>query len=294
MSTQPGRDEGLRWKSGCGRATSPCSPRTSPRRPMHNATLEIFEPGRLRVRLRRARGAHRRPDRLRAALPPARPPGARAASPTRCGSTTTTSTSATTYAARRCRARARWTSCASWRPGSCRAGSTPTGRSGRSTSSRGSRAAGWRCSRSPTRSWSTGSRTVDLGQVLLDVDPGPRTLVHEGWVPAPRAHPDGAGPGRRRGVGAAPAGRGRDGASTAEALGRAVGEPTARVGSVAGALSNRAPLAGVAVQPRRRPRSAGSSWCAPRSRTTARSAGCTAAPSTTSSSRPSPARCACG
>lgn len=30
-----------------------------------------------------------------------------------------------------------------------------------------------------------GVSTVDLGQVLLDVDPGPRTLVHEGWSPAP-------------------------------------------------------------------------------------------------------------
>ena len=26
-----------------------------------------------------------------------------------------------------------------------------------------------------------GSSTVDIGQVLLDVDPGPRQLVHEGW-----------------------------------------------------------------------------------------------------------------
>lgn len=29
-----------------------------------------------------------------------------------------------------------------------------------------------------------GVGTVDLGQVLLDVDPGPRNLIHEGWQPA--------------------------------------------------------------------------------------------------------------
>ncbi|HET7684353.1 MAG TPA: wax ester/triacylglycerol synthase family O-acyltransferase [Marmoricola sp.] len=34
-----------------------------------------------------------------------------------------------------------------------------------------------------------GVSTVDLGQVLLDVDPGPRTLVHEGWSPAPEPTP---------------------------------------------------------------------------------------------------------
>jgi diacylglycerol O-acyltransferase len=30
-----------------------------------------------------------------------------------------------------------------------------------------------------------GTSTVDLGQVLLDVDSGPRTIVHDGWTPRP-------------------------------------------------------------------------------------------------------------
>src|SRR6195952_3514759 len=36
-----------------------------------------------------------------------------------------------------------------------------------------------------------GMATVDLGQVLLDVDPGPRTLVQEGWVPEREPTPAG-------------------------------------------------------------------------------------------------------
>lgn len=36
-----------------------------------------------------------------------------------------------------------------------------------------------------------GVSTVDLGQVLLDVDPGPRTLVHEDWRPANEPSPAG-------------------------------------------------------------------------------------------------------
>ena len=71
--------------------------------PMHNATVEIFDPGDVGLRPRHARPADRRPDRLRAALPPAGALGARLTWPTRSGSTTRTSTSATTYAARRCR-----------------------------------------------------------------------------------------------------------------------------------------------------------------------------------------------
>lgn len=36
-----------------------------------------------------------------------------------------------------------------------------------------------------------GISTVDLGQVLLDIDPGPRELVHESWGPPPEPSPAG-------------------------------------------------------------------------------------------------------
>ncbi len=86
-----------------------------------------------------------------------------------------------------------------------------------------------------------GIGTVDLGQVLLDVDPGPRTLVHEGWVPdheptqTALALDAVAESLRHPRVAAGTA------LSTAEAFGRAVGALTARIGSVAGVLSTRHP-----------------------------------------------------
>ena len=57
-----------------------------------------------------------------------------------------------------------------------------------------------------------GISTVDLGQVLLDVDPGPRQLVLDGWRPAARADPHQPGGQRARRVRARPAGRDRDAA----------------------------------------------------------------------------------
>ena len=84
-----------------------------------------------------------------------------------------------------------------------------------------------------------GISTVDLGQVLLDVDPGPRQLVRDDWVapteptPAKLAasamvesalHPKIAVSTLR---------------SNAEALGRSVGSAAARVGAIAGELANR-------------------------------------------------------
>src|SRR4051812_18618126 len=84
-----------------------------------------------------------------------------------------------------------------------------------------------------------GIATVDLGQVLLDVDPGPRTLVHEGWVPEHEPTPaalafDAVAESVRHPAVAVGTAR-----STVEALGRTVGGATARVGALAGALSNR-------------------------------------------------------
>ena len=53
-----------------------------------------------------------------------------------------------------------------------------------------------------------GISTVDLGQVLLDVDPGPRQLVHEGWVPGHEPTPASLALERPRRVRARPPGRG--------------------------------------------------------------------------------------
>ena len=84
-----------------------------------------------------------------------------------------------------------------------------------------------------------GIATVDLGQVLLDVDPGPRTLVQEGWVPAHEPTPAGlaldaiAESVRHPRVAAGTA------RSTIGAMGRSLGEAAARVGAVAGSLANR-------------------------------------------------------
>ena len=86
-----------------------------------------------------------------------------------------------------------------------------------------------------------GIATVDLGQVLLDVDPGPRPLVHEGWVPPHEPTPAGLALDAvaeslrhpRVAIGTA--------RSTAEALGRSVGGTAARLGSLAGVLSARRP-----------------------------------------------------
>ena len=52
-----------------------------------------------------------------------------------------------------------------------------------------------------------GISTVDLGQVLLDVDPGPRQLVRDDWVAADRAHARPARGERGGRVGAPPPGR---------------------------------------------------------------------------------------
>ncbi|MET3963026.1 diacylglycerol O-acyltransferase [Marmoricola sp. OAE513] len=84
-----------------------------------------------------------------------------------------------------------------------------------------------------------GIGTVDLGQVLLDVDPGPRHLVPEDWRPA--AEPsstalvlDALAETAKDPLTALTTARG-----TVGAAGRAAGSVLNRVGSIAGALSNR-------------------------------------------------------
>src|SRR6476620_4863485 len=86
-----------------------------------------------------------------------------------------------------------------------------------------------------------GISTVDLGQVLLDVDHDPRQIVHEGWVPQ-----DEPTPGRlalsavaesvRHPLVAVTTVR-----SNAESVGRTLSSGAARLGTLAGALSNRRP-----------------------------------------------------
>jgi diacylglycerol O-acyltransferase len=84
-----------------------------------------------------------------------------------------------------------------------------------------------------------GISTVDLGQVLLDVDPGPRQVVHEDWRPA--AEPsaaalviDALAEGAR-----SPRTLLTTTLGTAEAALRTMGSATGRLRVVAGALSNR-------------------------------------------------------
>ena len=210
-----------------------------------------LRPGRRRVRLRRAAGPHRRPHRVRPALPPARTTGARAASRTRCGSTTRTSTSPTTYAAPRCPARARSTSSASSPRGSCRGASTPTDRCGRSTSSRGSRTAASRCSPSRTRSWSTASPPSTSGRCSSTSTTTPGSSCTRAGVPQDEPTPGRLALGavaesvRHPRVAVTTAAQQRRGS-----VARVPSSRAARLGTLAGQLSNRRPGARVAVQHR--------------------------------------------
>lgn len=86
-----------------------------------------------------------------------------------------------------------------------------------------------------------GISTVDLGQVLLDVDPGPRQVVHEGWRPSAGPTPTGlalralAESVRDPRVAVATL------FSNAEALGRTLGDAAGKLGAVAGELAGRRP-----------------------------------------------------
>ena len=262
--------------------------RETARTPMHNATLEIFEPGELGLRLRRLL-AHI-DDRI-AFVPRYRQRVRRcpAGSPTRSGSTTRTSTSPTTYAARRCRVRA---SIDQLRELAARIMSRRLDRDRPLweiyfvEGLEGGRVA--LLSKSH-QILVDGISTVDLGQVLLDVDPGPRQLVHEDWAPSREQSPAGLVLGAVAEVLTEPSVAVDTARSTAAALRRTVGRRP-RAGSVPSPArcptGARPPSTPFNLEPvRAAPRGASS---ARRSRTTARSAGCTAAPSTTSSWPPSP------
>ena len=251
--------------------------------------------GRLRLHLRAARRADRATGSRSSLATGSGSGSCRAGWPTRSGSTTRTSTSPTTYAGPRCRARAASTSCASWWPGSSPARSTGTGRCGRSTSSRGSPTAGWRCSRSRTRRWSTASTPSTSARCCSTSSAEPRTLGHDEWRP-PRdlrrrpawcSTPSGT-------PGSSPASCSTPCAATPARCCAPPRPAGSRVGSVANALSNRRSPAGLADRGAAVPAAPVRGRAhRPRGRT-ARSGRRTAAPSTTSSSRPSPARCGPG
>jgi diacylglycerol O-acyltransferase len=84
-----------------------------------------------------------------------------------------------------------------------------------------------------------GISTVDLGQVLLDVDPGPRQVVPEDW--RPEAEPSAAALVLEAlsETASSPRALLTTGRGTAEAALRTLGLVSGRLGSMAGALSNR-------------------------------------------------------
>ena len=84
-----------------------------------------------------------------------------------------------------------------------------------------------------------GISTVDLGQVLLDVDPGPRQLVQEGWVPGHEPTPASLAVRAVLETARDPRVAVTTLRGNAEALGRSLGEAAGKVRSVAGELANR-------------------------------------------------------
>ncbi|MCW2784854.1 MAG: Diacylglycerol O-acyltransferase [Marmoricola sp.] len=84
-----------------------------------------------------------------------------------------------------------------------------------------------------------GVATVDLGQVLLDVDPGPRLLVPDGWKPAEEPSPTSLVLEALAENARSPRTLLTTAGGAAGAAVRSAGSVAGRLGSVAGALSNR-------------------------------------------------------
>jgi diacylglycerol O-acyltransferase len=84
-----------------------------------------------------------------------------------------------------------------------------------------------------------GISTVDLGQVLLDVDPDPRQLVHEGWLPHDEPTPTSLAVEALTETVRHPRVALNTLRSNAEALGRTVGASAGRLAAIAGELSSR-------------------------------------------------------
>ena len=151
--------------------------------PAHVATVDIFDAGPDGLDYERLIALDPGSDRLRAAVPAARPrrPGPARRSPS--GWTTRVSTSPSTSDGPRCLVRAPWSSCGSSSVGCWPAGWTGLGRCGRSTWSRGWKTTGSPWWRSPISAWWTASTHVDIGQVLLDARPQPELGTPESWRP---------------------------------------------------------------------------------------------------------------
>jgi diacylglycerol O-acyltransferase len=86
-----------------------------------------------------------------------------------------------------------------------------------------------------------GVSTVDLGQVLLDVDPDPRPLVHEGWVPPGEPTPGALLLGALSESVRDPRVAAATVRSNAEAVGRTLAGTLATAGQVASGLAGRKP-----------------------------------------------------
>jgi diacylglycerol O-acyltransferase len=84
-----------------------------------------------------------------------------------------------------------------------------------------------------------GVATVDLGQVLLDIDPGPRQVVHEDWRPETEPSAASLVLGALAENARSPRALLATANGTAQATLRTVGAVAGRVGAMAGALSSR-------------------------------------------------------
>ena len=142
---------------------------------------------------RRARRAGGGPAAAGAAVPPAGGRGARATWPIRSGSTTRTSTSPITSAATGCRARAPRRSCWTWCPGWPRDRWTAPARCGRCTWSRGCRGGRVAVVTKTHPALVDGLSAIDIGQVLLDVEPDAPAPEPADW--RPQRPPNGAAAG---------------------------------------------------------------------------------------------------
>ena len=152
--------------------------------PMHVGSVMVFDPPSRRVRLRPAGAAHLDPHRLRAALPPADPPGPRSAGQPGLGRRRGLRHHLPRAPVGAAQARAPTSSCRSSSPGSSRGRSTGAGRCGRSTSSRGSRSGRFAIVTKSHQALVDGVNAVDIAHVIVDGDPAAEDLVTDTWRPS--------------------------------------------------------------------------------------------------------------
>ena len=168
----------------------------TPTTAMHVGGVAIFEPPPAGLRLRPAGRADQPADRPGAALPAEGQVGPRPAGQPGLGRRPRVRRRPTTCAGPRCPSRATASSSRTWSAG-CRAGSsTATGRCGRSTSSRASRTARSRVITKTHHAMVDGCRAIDIGTVMLDLEPTPRELPEDDW--SPRKEPGAVDLRRRR------------------------------------------------------------------------------------------------